>query len=384
MDAVYSPDQLEYRKYVRDFVENELRPIVEDEYDFSKPLSRADVADIRTRISKHGIAVNAPLLENGKLDLICFSIFIEEVSRLHLGLGSLAMALFFEVWDMVELLDAEQRERYGRLFAPGALMAIAISEPSVGNNPSDMLTTATKTPDGWRLNGTKLWISHIQIADGVMVAARIVDGDRKDIGLFLLDLPNDACHIKPVPTLGMDATEVNEVRFDDCLLPPEAEATRGVEGGLRSALHLVEQARLRVVFMAIGIAQASLELAVSYSKERTQFGKPIASFQMIQGLLAQMATEIEAARLLGYQAASQMMAGQNARVAMSMAKFYATDMAERVTSMGIQVHGAMGLTKECKAERYFRDAKMLTIPDGTTQIHHLVIGRALTGISAFR
>lgn len=384
MDAIYSPDQLEYQKYVRDFVEQELRPIVENDYDFSKSLSRADVSAIRARIAKHDIAISAPRLENGKLDLICFAIFIEEVSRLHLGLGSLAMALFFEVWDMVELLDDEQRARYGKLFEPGALMAIALSEPNVGSNPGDMSTTATRTPEGWRLAGDKLWISHAQIADGVMVAARIADGDRKDVGLFLLDLPDDACQVKPIPTLGMDATEVCEVHFEDCLLPPEAEATRGVEGGLRAALHLVEQARLRVVFMAIGIAQASLELAVSYAKERTQFGKPIASFQMVQGLLAQMATEIEAARLLGYQAASQMMAGQNARVAMSMAKFYATDMAERVTSMGIQVHGAMGLTKECNAERYFRDAKMLTIPDGTTQIHHLVIGRALTGISAFR
>lgn len=383
MDLIYSPDQAEYQKYVRDFVEQELRPLVEDVYDFSRPLSRADIAGIRERVSRHDIASSAPLLENGKLDLICFAIFIEEVSRLHTGLGSLAMALFFEVWDMVELLDAEQRERYGRLFAPGALMAIAISEPDVGSNPSQMSTTATRTPDGWRLQGTKLWISHAQIADGMMVAARIIDGDRSDVGMFLLELPDAQCHVTPVPTLGMDSTEVCEVRLD-CALPPEAEATRGVAGGLRSALHLVEQARLRVVFMAVGIAQAALELAVSYAKERTQFGRPIASFQMVQGLLAQMATEIEAARMLGYQAASQMMAGQNARVAMSMAKFYATDMAERVTSTGIQIHGAMGLTRECKAERYFRDAKMLTIPDGTSQIHHLVIGRALTGISAFR
>src|SRR5260370_5435802 len=174
-------------------------------------------------------------------------------------------------------------------------------------------TTATKTADGWRLSGTKLRISHAQIADGVMVAARIVDGDRKDGRLFLLDLPNHHRHVKPIPTMGMDATEVCKARFDNCLLAPEAEATRHVEGGLRSALHLVEQARLRVVFMAIGIAQASLELAVSFAKERTQFGRPIASFQLIQGLLAQMATGMEAARLLGYQAASQMMDGRSAR-----------------------------------------------------------------------
>jgi alkylation response protein AidB-like acyl-CoA dehydrogenase len=383
MQVVYSEDQAEYQRQVRSFVERELRPLVETEYDFSRPLTRDDVSGIRSRIASHEIAVTAPRREGGQLDLICFSIFIEEVSKLHFGFGSLAMAIFFEVWDMIDLLNDAQRARYERLFAPGALMSIAISEPNVGSNPSQIEATATRTADGWVLNGTKLWTSHAQISDGIMVACRkLDDGDDQGVSLFIVDRAEQEYDVRSIPCLGMDATSVCEVTFDECWLPAEAEATRG-RGGLRSALHLVEQARLRVVSMAVGAAQASLDLAVEYAKSREQFGRPIASFQMVQGMLAEMATQIEAARLLGYRAASLLMAGESARVAMSMAKSFATDIAVDVTSKGIQIHGAMGLTKECKAERYFRDAKMLTIPDGTTQIHQLVIGKALTGISAF-
>ena len=145
----------------------------------------------------------------------------------------------------------------------------------------------------------------------------------------------------------------------------------------------MSRAGLKIVFEAVGIAQAALDLAVGYAKVRTQAGRPIASFQLVQGLLADMATEVELARLMGYRAASLMMAGAPARAEISMAKSYATEMSVRVASRGIEVHGAIGLTRECAAERYLRDARMLTIPDGTTQIHKLVIGRELTGLNAF-
>ncbi len=136
--------------------------------------------------------------------------------------------------------------------------------------------------------------------------------------------------------------------------------------------------------MAVGLAQAALELAVSYAKQRTQFGRPIASFQLVQEMLAEMSTLAETSRLLGYRAASLMMRGDPARAEVSRAKAYSTEAAVKATSLGIQVHGAMGLTKGYAAEKLFRDARMLTIPDGTTEIHKLVIGRQLTGVSAFR
>jgi acyl-CoA dehydrogenase len=382
MDLVYSDEQAAYREQVRRFVERELRPLVETKYDFSRLLTKEEIASLRADVAKHEIATTSPLLEDGRLDLICVSIFIEEISRVHTGLASLATALFFPVWDATDLLSDAQRERYAGWFASGEIVSLGMSEPNAGSNPRQIETTARRVEDGWVINGRKLWTTHAQFSAGIMVAARKADGDDRAVSLFMVDREEQDYEVRVIPSLGMDATSICEVTFDDCWVPAEAELTPG-KGGLRSALGLVEQSRLKVVFMAVGLAQASLDLAVEYAKNRTQFGKTIASFQLVQEMLSEMATQIEAARLLGYRVASLFMAGEAARAEMSMAKAYATEMAIRVTSMGIQVHGAMGLTKECPAERYLRDARMLTIPSGTTQVHQLVVGRELTGISAF-
>jgi acyl-CoA dehydrogenase len=383
VNLVYSDVQAEYRTQVQRFAEKVLRPLVENEFDFTQALDREDVARFRERIASHEIATSAPVLENGDLDLICFGIFIEEISRVNCGLASLANALFFPVWDMVTLLDEPQLERYGHLFAPGEIMSMGLSEPNVGSNPSQIETTATRVEDGWVLNGHKLWTSHALVAAGVMVVARkIEDGQRGEVALFLVDRDEQKYDIRKIPLLGFNAVSTCEVTFEECWVPTEAEIAAD-RGGLQSALKLVEQGRLKLIFMAVGVGQASLDLATQYAKDRTQFGKPIGSFQLVQEMLADMAMEVEASRLLAYRAASLYQEGLPARAAVSMAKAYSTEAAVRVTSLGIQVHGAIGLTKECKAEQFFRDARIMTIPDGTTQIHKLVIGRELTGLSAF-
>jgi alkylation response protein AidB-like acyl-CoA dehydrogenase len=383
VDLVYSDIQAQYRTQVQRFAQNVLRPLVETEFDFSQALDSEDVARFRKRIESHEIATTAPTVENGDLDLICFGIFIEEISRVNCGLASLANALFFPVWDMVTLLDAPQLERYGHLFAPGQIISMGLSEPNVGSNPSQIETVATRTEDGWLLNGQKLWTSHALVAGGVMVAARkIEDGERGEIALFLVDRGEQKYDIRKVPLLGFNAVSTCEVTFEDCWVPGDAEIAAG-RGGLQAALKLVEQGRLKIIFMAVGVAQASLDLAAQYARDRTQFGRPIGSFQLVQEMLADMAIQVEASRLLAYRAASLYQQGLPARSAVSMAKAFSTEAAVHVTSLGIQVHGAIGLTKECKAEQYFRDARMMTIPDGTTQIHKLVIGRELTGLNAF-
>jgi alkylation response protein AidB-like acyl-CoA dehydrogenase len=383
VNLVYSDEQAEYRTQVQRFTEKVLRPLVENEFDFTETLDSEDVARFRQRVESHEIATSAPVLENGDLDLICFGIFIEEITRVNCGLASLANALFFPVWDMVTLLDETQLERYGHLFAPGEIISMGLSEPNVGSNPSQIETTATRSEDGWVLNGHKLWTSHALVAGGVMVVAKkIEDGERGEVALFLVDRDEQKYDIRKVPLLGFNAVSTCEVTFDECWVPPEAEIGVG-RGGLQAALKLVEQGRLKLIFMAVGVGQASLDLATQYAKDRSQFGKPIGSFQLVQEMLADMAMEVEASRLLAYRAASLYQEGLPARAAVSMAKAYSTEAAVRVTSLGVQVHGAIGLTKECKAEQYFRDARMMTIPDGTTQIHKLVIGRELTGLNAF-
>jgi alkylation response protein AidB-like acyl-CoA dehydrogenase len=383
VELVYSAEEAAYREAVRGFVSGVLRPLTESTYDLRRPLSRDDIAGLRAEISRHDIAVTAPLREDGSLDLICFGIFIEEVSRLDGAFASLANALFFPVWDMAALLDDAQREQYGHLFGPGEIVSMGLSEPGAGSNPGQIQTTARRVDGGWVLSGRKLWTSHAAIAAGVLVAARKLDAPDEGISLFLLDARRDTYQVRTIGCIGGDAIATCEVLIDDVPVPALAELTPG-QDGLRSALRLVEQGRLKIVFQAVGIAQAALDLAVAYAKLRTQSGRPIASFQLVQGLLADMATEVELARLMCYRAASLMMAGAPARAEISMAKSYATEMSVRVASRGIEVHGAIGLTRECAAQRYLRDARMLTIPDGTTQIHKLVIGRELTGVSAFR
>jgi alkylation response protein AidB-like acyl-CoA dehydrogenase len=382
MRAVYTEHQAQYHEYVHGFAEGVLRPLVEQKYDFSRPLNREEIAALRGDVARHDIATSAPLLDDGRLDLVCTGIFIEEISRVNLCLASLATALFFPVWDPTDLLSEGQRERYASWFTAGEMVSIAISEPDAGSNPSQIETVARRVDDGWLLSGRKLWISHAQLAAGIMVAARKQGGEGDEVSLFMVDREEQDYDVRTIACLGMEATCPCEVVFEDCYVPAEAELTPG-KGGLRSALGLVEQSRLKTVFMAVGVAQASLDQAVSYAKDRTQFGRPIGSFQLIQELLADMAMQIEAARLLGYRTASLIAAGQSARAEMSMAKVYASEMAIRVASAGIQVLGAIGLTKEAQAERYLRDARMLTVPSGTTQVHQLVVGRELTGVSAF-
>ena len=381
MDLVDTDDQAAYRAALRDFAEKVLRPLVREHGDFSCTLTRTDITALRGVIGRHDIAVSAPTDEDGAIDLIALSIFIEEVSRIHIGFGSLANVLFFPTWNMVELLDGAQRERYGAMFEPGQVVSMGLSEPNVGSNPAQVETTAREVPGGWLINGRKLWTSHAEIAAGVLVAARKQVGERSVVSLFLVPA-EQGYEVRPIECLGMDPISTCEVAFTDCHVPAEAELTPGT-GGLRSALALVEQGRIKLVFMAVGVAQAAFDLAVDHARTRTQFGRPIGGFQLVQDMLAEMAIGVETARLLGYRAASLLMTGDAARAAISMAKAHATETAVRVASLGVQVHGAMGLTRECAAERLLRDARMLTIPDGTTEIHKLVIGRELTGISAF-
>jgi alkylation response protein AidB-like acyl-CoA dehydrogenase len=383
VDLVLTPAERAYQDAVRAFVQGVLKPLITERFDFRRTQTRAELAEFRAAISRHEIATTAPLREDGSIDLIAFGIFIEEVSRLDGAFASLAQALFFPVWDMASLLvTEEQQQTYGHLFAPGAIVSMGLSEPNAGSNPGQIETTARRSDDGWIIHGRKLWTSHAAIASGILVAARKVQDPRQDVSLFLLDGAKDTYEVRNIECIGGDAIATCEVALDDVRIPLCAEMTPQ-RGGLRSALHLVEQGRLKIVFQAIGIAQAALDLAVGYAKVRTQGGRPIASFQLVQQMLADMATEVELARLIAYRAASLMMTGDPARLEISMAKSYATEAAVRVASLGIQVHGGVGLTTECPAERYLRDARMLTIPDGTTQVHKLVIGRELTGISAF-
>lgn len=382
MDVTFNESEEDYRQVVHQFADKVLAPIVE-KWEYRQPLSREQVSELADHLGRYEIATTPPVAEDGRPDLTYLCIFIEEISRIDVGLATLANALFFQMWDMASLVVTEQQKaRYSHMFDRGEMVSIAMSEPEAASNPKDIRTTARRTDEGWIVNGHKTWTSHAAIAAGIVVLARKVDkAGEGDISLFMV-ANEPGCEVSTIETLGMDASTLCEVKLTNVRLPIEAELTPG-SGGLKRGLSLVEQARFKVIFMAVAISQAALEKAVAYSKERKIGGRPIASFQLVQNLLAEMSTLTECSRLLGYRAVSLVKRGESARAEISRAKAYATEAAVKVTSMGIEVQGAMGLTREVGAEKLFRDARMLTIPDGTTEIHQLVIGRALTGISAF-
>jgi alkylation response protein AidB-like acyl-CoA dehydrogenase len=367
-----------YRDEVRRFMDRVVRPVL-DEFDLTRPLPRPEVDELQARFRRHEIAATEPLRPDGAPDLVGTGIFTEELARIDASLQAMASILFFPNLPMRELLDDEQRAAYGHLFGPGRLVAFGLSEPNVGSNPAGLETTARRSGDGWVINGQKLWTSNATISDAILVACRVPE--EGGISIFLVDREQYGYDPRPIKCLGMTGISTCEVNLAGCLVPGLARLG-GPGDGLGRMLGLVERGRLNISFTAVGIAQAALDLAVDYARERVQFGRPIGSFQLVQELIADMAIEVAAGRLLAQRAAALLQAQRPARAEVSMAKAYCTEMAVRVTSNGIQVHGGMGLTRECRAERYFRDARMQTIPDGTTQIHKLLVGRELLGISA--
>ena len=374
-----SEDHVAYQAGVRRLMEEVVRPAIA-EFDLTKALSREDISALRSIFSQHELACEQPMLEDGRPDLIATGIFNEELSRIDCSIAHSISALFFNSNPTAQLFNDEQKVSFAHLLEPGSLVAVGMSEPNVGSNPSGMETTARRDGEDWVINGQKLWTSNATISDAILVAARIPEEDGAT-GAFIVDRRTYSYEPRDVACLGWTGMSTCEVNFVDCKVP--ALARIGEPGkGLAKLFAIPHIGRLNISFGAVGVAQASLELAVDYAKNRVQFGRPIGSFQMIQQLIAEMATEVHAGRLLALHAAALVQAGAPAMAEVSMAKAFCTEMAVRVTSKGIQVHGAIGLTKECSAERFFRDARMHTIPDGTTQIQQLIIGRQLLGISA--
>ena len=267
-----------------------------------------------------------------------------------------------------------------QLLAGKLIGCSAISEPDVGSSVREMRTRAVRDGRYFRIRGEKMRTSNASIADIVMLTAR---SGEDEFTMFLLDRAEHAFTTHEIPKLGLNGWSLGQIVLDDVVVP-ETNVIGQAGAGLRETMRGFERSRCFVSTIALGIAQSALEAGVSYAQTRKQFGKLIAGHQLIQALLAEMATELDAARLLVYRALWLMTQGQRCELEAAMAKSYATEAAVRIASNAIQVHGAFGISREFPVERHFRNARMLTLPDGTTQINQLIIGRKLTGIDAFR
>jgi len=385
MDFEFTDEQKMLKETARKLMEKEIIPIA-DEYDKKKSLlDRTLLKKLLDKLAPLGyLAALIPEEEGGAgLDHIGWAILGEELFRAYASLGGVVGIQ--NTHRMIYLMGTpEQKRKYlPSLFSGEKIICSAITEPNVGSNPIMIETTATLKGNEYILNGTKTWISNGTISDIAMVVAQTQKG-AGPFGLCHLIVEKEVSpyEARDLPKLGLRSFPTAELVFQDCRVPRENLLVAPGQG-LKETLRSFESARAGMAIGSVGMAQAAIDASVRYAKERVQFGKPIGSFQLIQEMIADMVAETEAARLLAYRAHFLLDKKVRCDRETSMAKFYATEAAVRVTSMAIQIHGAYGLSEEYPVERYFRDARSFTIPDGTTQIQKMIVARRVLGLSAF-
>jgi len=317
------------------------------------------------------------------IDYLSWAVMMEEAGYCWLSLRALINGLNI-VGGIIDAYGTdEQKDRFLHpLMRNERRTFVSISEPDVGSNVAEVKTRADKQGDRYVLNGSKLWVTNGMFADfGIVVARTFSDTCQGGLSLFLVEKEHTRFDVRPVDTMFVRSTGTAAFTFDNAEVP--AANLLGQEGqGLRQILIGLNFGRLNVAMGAVGAAQCALDLSIDYARTRKQFGHPIASYQLVQRHIVEMTMKTQAARALGYRAARAMQAGQPARIEGSVAKLYATEAAHQVANHALQVHGGIGYATDYPIERIFRDTRGGMIPEGTTEIQTLIIGREILGISA--
>ena len=315
------------------------------------------------------------------LDWLTYMAVLEELAKASLPLAVTVSVHHLSAFGIHRFGSEDLKERYlPRMLSGEWLGAYALSEASSGSDAASLRTRAQPVQDGgWRLTGTKRFITHAGDAHVYLVMARSGGEGPRGISTFVVEKGWPGFGFgKLEAKMGLASSPMRELLFDGCGVP--AGNLVGEKGqGFTVALAALEGGRLGIAACSVGLAQAALDAAVAFASSREQFGKPIAEFEGIQFMLADMATQIEAARRLYREAARLVDAGGDAARATSMAKLFASDVAMRVTTDAVQVHGGYGYMREYPVERYLREAKALQIVEGTNQVQRMLIGRDLTG-----
>ncbi len=381
MDFDLSEDQDLLRSAVREFAEEKVRPRaarIDQSGEFPKDLFR-EAGDLGLA----GVCVPAEY-GGAAMDTVSYAIVIEEISRACANMGVILSVNNSLVCDPIEKYgNQEQKKRFLVPLARGEkLGCFALTEPNAGSDAANQQTRAVREGDVYRISGQKVFITCGQAADVCLLFAMTDPGKKaRGISAFLVDTENpgfDRSHhqIK----LGVNASGTVEIFLTDVKVP--ASDRLGEEGeGFKIAMSTLDGGRIGIAAQAVGIATEAFEAALSYSRQRKAFGRPIADFQVIRFYLADMATELDAARLLTRRAAAAKdkarRAGGRYGLEAAIAKLFAAEMAQRVTTKALQIHGGYGYTKEYPVERNFRDARITEIYEGTSEIHRLIIAREL-------
>ena len=379
MNFDFSADQELIRQTVRDFAAREIAPHarhVDETGEFPAATFRA--------MGEAGLmGINVPRAYGGAgADSISAALAVEEVARAcgstalaysaHMGLGSAPILQFG---------SEDQKQRFLKPAAEGRVIAaFGLTEPQAGSDAGATRTTARLDRDTWMINGAKMWITNAPVAGHVIITA-VTDPEHGNKGISAIIVPRGTPGMsfgKPVPKLGLHGSAGTAIFFEDARVPQEN--LLGVRGrGLSQLLSALDGGRIGIGAMAIGLAQAAYEAAVAYAREREAFGKPIGAYQSVSNMVADMAVGLDAARLLVYRAAWLKDQGRPFSKDAAVAKLYASEVGEKICRDAIQIFGGYGYSQESPVERYYRDQRLLTIGEGTSEILRMVIGRHVLG-----
>jgi len=384
MDFSLTSDQLLIRDTVRQFMETEMRPIIR-EYERAHKFPTEQIR----RLGEMGYCGMLIPEEWGGAgtDTISYALMLEEVARVEAS-----TAVVLSVTNSVASVpllkhgtDAQKKKYLSRLARGEIIGAFCLTEPGAGSDAAGIQTRAVRSGDHYLLSGTKIWVSNGDISGLYVVFAKTdPNAGARGVTAFLVEPSFPGFRVSRYEEkMGMHLSPTVELVFEDCRVP--AENRLGEEGhGLKIALEALDGGRIGIAAQSVGLAQGAMEAAVRYAKQRRTFGQPIAEYQAIQWMIADMQTEIEAARALMHYAASVRDSGsQRLGPHSSRAKLYASEMANRVAYKAVQIHGSLGYSRESDVERMYRDARVLTIYEGTSEMQRLVIARDLLRHSYF-
>ena len=377
MDFRLTDEQLQIQQMVRDFAETEIRPSLA-EWDEAQHFP---VETFKRAGGLGMLGVTLPEEYGGAgLSYIDYSNVIEELAVVDSGFAlSVAAHNSLGTGHIYQAGNDEQKKKWLPKLTSGEWIAAwGLTEPGSGSDAGGMRTMAVKDGNDWVLNGTKNFITNATYADiSVVIAVTDRNDPKRGITAFAVEMEREGIRPgKKENKLGMRVSDTAELVMEDCRIP-DANRLGDVGHGFIDAMKILDGGRISIAALAIGIARGAYEAARDYSKQRHAFGQPISDFQAIQFMLADMATEIDAARLLCHRAATVKDAGEKVTQFSAMAKLYASEVAVRATEKGVQIFGGYGFIKDFPAEKFYRDVKLCTIGEGTSEIQRVVIARNL-------
>ncbi len=384
MDFELTQEQKLVKEMVRKFVDEEI-VLVARENDMKCHFPR----EILQKMAPLGLlgAIVPEEYGGAGLDFISHAIITEEIGR---GCSSIRTTLSVQV-SLVELLilnwgtEEQKKKHLPRLCSGEVIGCFGLTEPNAGSDVASVSTFAVLKGNRWVLNGAKTWITNAGVADIAVIVAR-TDKTKKHEGLTAFIVERDRVtgyETRNIENkLGLRASNTAEIIMQDCAIPEES-VLGGIGNGFRLAMSGLDNGRFSVAAGCVGTCQACIDASIAYARDRVQFDRPIGSFQLVQDMIARMVVDTEAARLLVYKAAQVKNKGEKSTLETSIAKYFATEAAQKVTYMALQIYGGYGYSNEFPVERHYRDARVATIYEGTSEIQKLIIGREILGLKAF-